>query len=170
RRGVVLPKLPPHARDLARLRCESRRDGNGQSHARRVRFGARRAVPERRRRLPGVSAASYTDYVPLSIGSGSWEDLEVEGYAPAAGENMKLSRAAIGPGYFDVLRIPMLDGRDFRQDDDSSHAAVMIVNEAFVHHFLRGRAALGVRVHGWGRWFTIVGVVRDSKTYRLTES
>ncbi|HXD49522.1 MAG TPA: ABC transporter permease, partial [Gemmatimonadaceae bacterium] len=126
-------------------------------------------VAERIGRLPGVSAASYTDYVPLSIGSGSWEDLKVEGYAPPAGENMKLSRAAIGPGYFDVLRIPMLEGRDFRQDDDSSHAAVMIVNEAFVHHFLRGRAALGVRVHGWGRWFTIVGVVRDSKTYRLTD-
>ena len=126
-------------------------------------------VTDRIAHLPGVSAASYTDYVPMSIGSGSWEDLRVEGYAPATGENMKLSRAVIGPGYFDVLQIPMLQGRDFRQDDDSSHAAVMIVNEAFVRHFLRGRAALGVRVHGWGRWFTIVGVVRDSKTYRLTD-
>ncbi|HWH53423.1 MAG TPA: FtsX-like permease family protein, partial [Gemmatimonadaceae bacterium] len=126
-------------------------------------------VADRIGRLPGVSAASYTDYVPLSIGSGSWEDLRVEGYASAPGENMKLSRAVIGPSYFHVLQIPMLEGRDFRQDDDSSHAAVMIVNEAFVHHFLRGRAALGVRVHGWGRWFTIVGVVRDSKTYRLTD-
>jgi predicted permease len=126
-------------------------------------------VAERITRLPGVSAASYTDYVPLSIGSGSWEDLRVEGYAPAPGENMKLTRAVVGPGYFDVLRIRMLEGRDFRQDDDSSHAAVMIVNEAFVHHFLPGRAALGVRVHGWGRWFTIVGVVRDTKTYRLTD-
>ncbi len=45
----------------------------------------------------------------------------------------------------------------------------MIVNEAFVRRFLRGHAALGVRVHGWGRWFTIVGVARDSKTYRVTE-
>ena len=33
-----------------------------------------------------------------------------------------------------------------------------------------GRAALGVRVHGWGRWFTIVGVAKDVKNYRLTES
>jgi ABC-type antimicrobial peptide transport system permease subunit len=45
----------------------------------------------------------------------------------------------------------------------------MIVNEAFVQHFLEGRAALGVRVHGWGRWFTIVGVVKDTKFYRLSD-
>jgi putative ABC transport system permease protein len=45
----------------------------------------------------------------------------------------------------------------------------MIVSEAFARHFLAGRTALGVRVHGWGRWFTIVGVAKDVKTYRLTE-
>jgi ABC-type antimicrobial peptide transport system permease subunit len=45
----------------------------------------------------------------------------------------------------------------------------MIVNEAFVHRFVRGHSALGVRVHGWGRWFTIVGVARDVKNYRVTE-
>jgi predicted lysophospholipase L1 biosynthesis ABC-type transport system permease subunit len=54
-------------------------------------------------------------------------------------------------------------------DDDSSHAPAMIVNEAFVRRFIRGQAALGVRVRGWGRWFTIVGVARDTKTYRVTE-
>jgi ABC-type antimicrobial peptide transport system permease subunit len=46
----------------------------------------------------------------------------------------------------------------------------MIVNEAFARRFIRGSAALGVRVHGWGRWFTVVGVARDAKTYRVTEA
>ncbi len=126
-------------------------------------------VAERVRREPGVSAASYADYVPLSLGSGSWEDLRVEGYAPEASENMKLFRSAIGPEYFKVLGIPLLAGREFTLGDDSAHAAVMIVNEAFTRRFLAGRSALGVRVHGWGRWFTIVGVARDVKNYRLTE-
>src|SRR6185437_11497054 len=75
-----------------------------------------------------------------------------------------------GPDYFATLHIPLVAGRDFTAGDDSAHAAVMIVNQAFVRHFLAGRTALGVRVHGWGRWFTIVGVVQNSKTYRLTES
>lgn len=127
-------------------------------------------VTDRIRRTPGVSAASYTDYVPLSIGGGSWEDLRVEGYTPEPNENMKLPRAAIGPGYFETLGIPILEGRDFTMGDDSAHARVMIVNEAFVRRFLRDRAALGVRVRGWGKWFTIVGVARDSKINRLTES
>ncbi len=118
---------------------------------------------------PGVTAVSYADYVPMSIGSGSWEDLRIEGYAPAPGENMKVFRAAIGPDYFKVLRIPLLTGRDFTMGDDSAHAAVMIVNQEFVRRYLSGRAVLGVRVHGWGRWFTIVGVANDVKTNRLTD-
>ena len=128
-----------------------------------------RDVAERMRREPGTSAVSYTDHVPLSLGSGSWEDLRIEGYTPEPGENMKLYRAAIGPDYFKTLNIA-LDGRDFTLDDDSAHARVMIVNEAFVRRFLSGRAALGARVKGWGNWFTIIGVSKDVKTYRLTDS
>ena len=128
-----------------------------------------RGVSERLAREPAVTAASYSDYVPLSLGSGSWEDLRVEGYVPEPAENMKLYRAAIGPDYFKVLGIPLVAGRDFTADDDSAHTPVMIVNEAFVRRFIRAHAALGVRVHGWGRQFTIVGVARDSKTYRVTE-
>jgi predicted permease len=128
-----------------------------------------RNVAERMTADPGTIAASYVDYVPLSFGQGSYEELQVEGYAPPPTENMKLRRAAIGPGYFDVLGVPLRQGRDFALGDDSLHAAVMIVNETFVRQFLSGRQALGVRVHGWGRWFTIVGVVADTKTYRLSE-
>ncbi|HKW11713.1 MAG TPA: ABC transporter permease, partial [Gemmatimonadaceae bacterium] len=129
-----------------------------------------RRVTDRIVREPGVSSVSYTDYVPLSLGGGSWEDLQIEGYAPQPNENMKTYRAALGPGYFNTLGIPLLEGRDFRFDDDSSRTPVMIVNETFVHHFLNGRTALGVRVHGWGKWFTIVGVANDVKTFRLTEA
>ncbi|HEY2855026.1 MAG TPA: ABC transporter permease [Gemmatimonadaceae bacterium] len=127
-------------------------------------------VADRLSHEPGVQAASYTDYVPLSLGAGSWEELRVEGYAPAPNENMKLYRAAIGPDYFKVLRVPLVAGREFTLADDSAHVPVMIVNDAFVRHFLGGGAALGVRVHGWGRWFTIVGVVKDTKFYRLSDA
>lgn len=119
---------------------------------------------------PGVTAVSYTDYVPLSLGRGSWEDLEVQGYVPAPGENMKIYRSVVAPGFFDVLKIPILAGRDFTLSDDRDHAPAMIVNQAFVHHFLHDQYPIGRKVHGWGDWFTIVAVVADSKYYRLTES
>lgn len=128
-----------------------------------------RDVAERLRREPGTSAVSYADYVPLSLSPGSWEDLRIDGYAAQPNENMKLARSVVGPGYFATMGLPLVAGRDFNLGDDSAHARVMIVNQAFVHHFLGDKAALGVRVHGWGYWFTIVGVAADSKTYRLTD-
>jgi predicted permease len=119
---------------------------------------------------PGVAAVSYTDYVPLSVGRGSWEDLEIQGYVAAPGENMKIYRSIVAPGFFDVLKIPILAGRDFTLNDDRDHAPAMIVNQEFVRRFLHNQYAIGRRVQGWGDWFTIVGVVADSKYYRLTET
>jgi len=46
----------------------------------------------------------------------------------------------------------------------------MIVTQAFVQRFLSGRNPIGQKVRGWAKWFTIVGVVQDSKIYRLTEN
>jgi ABC-type antimicrobial peptide transport system permease subunit len=46
----------------------------------------------------------------------------------------------------------------------------MIVNEAFVRHFFAGRDPIGTRIHGWGSWFRVVGVAKDSKYHYLGES
>jgi hypothetical protein len=128
-----------------------------------------RRVREQLERQPGVTAVSYADYVPLSVAAGSWEDLEIQGYVPAPGENMKLWRTLAAPGYFDLLKISILQGRDFDLRDDRAAAPVMIVNQEFTRRFLPRQTAVGAKVHGWGKWFTIVGVVQDSKIYRLNE-
>ncbi len=125
---------------------------------------------ERLERQPGVTAVSYADYVPLNIEGGSWEDLQVQGYVPAPSENMKIYRTLAAPGYFDLMNMPMLQGRDFNLRDDNLAPPVMIVNEEFVRRFVPGGIALGRKVQGWGEWFTIIGVVPDSKIYRLTEA
>jgi predicted permease len=129
-----------------------------------------RHLRERLERAPGVTAVSYADYVPLSVGAGSWEDLEVQGYVPGRNENMKIYRTLASPGYFDLMKIPILEGRDFDLRDDRTAPPVMIVNQEFLRRFLPHQSAIGRKVHGWARWFTIVGVVQDSKIYRLTES
>lgn len=121
-------------------------------------------------RQPGITAVSYADYVPLSVEGGSWEDLQIEGYVSPPSENMKIYRTLASPGYFDLLKIPVLEGRDFNQKDDMSAPQVMIVNQEFVRRFVPHGTPIGRRVQGWGKWFTIVGVVQDSKIYRLTET
>ncbi|MGA2419912.1 MAG: ABC transporter permease [Candidatus Acidiferrum sp.] len=125
---------------------------------------------EQLERQPRVTQVSYADYVPLSVSGGSWEDLQIEGYTAAAGENMKIYRALTAPGYFDVMKISLLQGRDFTTRDNMDAPPVMIVNQEFIRRFIPTGVALGRKVQGWGKWFTVVGVVPDSKIYRLTES
>jgi predicted permease len=129
-----------------------------------------RRLQERLASQPGVVSVSYADYVPLSVAAGSWEDLQIEGYVPGASENMKIYRSVVSPGYFDTMKIPLLAGRDFTRSDDISRAPVMIVNQTFAEHFLRGEYPIGHKVNGWGQWFTIIGVAQDTKYYRLTEA
>ena len=127
-------------------------------------------LSEHLERQPGVAAVSYADYVPLSISAGSWEDLQIQGYVPLPGDNMKIYRSLVSPGYFGLMKIPILEGRDFNMRDDITAPPVMIVNQEFVRRYIATGIAVGRLVRGWGKWFRIVGVVQNSKIYRLTEA
>jgi putative ABC transport system permease protein len=118
---------------------------------------------------PGVTNVAYSDVEPLGLLSGWWEPLEVEGYVPNPGENMKIYRSVVSPGYFKLMRIPLLEGRDFTEQDDEKQTPVMIVNQTFARRYFGGRDPIGRRVHGWGEWFTVVGEAQDSKYNNLTE-
>ena len=108
-----------------------------------------RRLREQLERQPGIIAASYADYVPLSVSAGSWEDLEIEGYVAGQSENMKIYRNLVAPGYFSLMKIPLLEGRDFTLQDDKTHAPVMIVSREFVRRFVPHGAAIGRKVNGW---------------------
>jgi predicted permease len=129
-----------------------------------------RRLRERLERQPGVTAVSYDDSVPLGFHGGNWETLEVEGYVTQPNENMKIYRDLVSPGYFDSMKIPLMQGRDFDWHDDHTSLKVMIVNQEFVRRFLGNRSAIGRKVHGWGELFTIIGVARNSKYHRVTEN
>lgn len=118
---------------------------------------------------PGITDVAYSNVEPLGFLSGWWEPLEVEGYVPNTGENMKIYRSVVSPGYFKLMRIPLLEGRDFTEQDDEKRAPVMIVNQTFVKRYLGGQDPIGRKVHGWGEWFTVIGEAKDSKYNNLTE-
>ena len=133
----------------------------------RIEFCAR--LRQRLESQPGIASVSYADYIPLGFADGSWEDLNVEGHVPDASENMKIYRTVAAPGYFDVMRIPLLTGRDFNERDDLKSQPVMIVNERFVKRFYGTANPIGRKVYGWGKWFTIVGLVKDTKFHTPNE-
>ncbi len=124
---------------------------------------------ERLAALPGVQAVSLAEDVPLGLEGGSWEPLAIDGYVPAAGESMKIYRNLVAPGYFGLMRIPIVAGRDFTVRDDWDAPPVAIVNETFARRYFGAAGAVGRQFTGWGERLTIVGVVGDTKVHSLSE-
>ena len=143
---------------------------SGYSLAQRKEFCRR--LEERMLAAPGVTDVAYSDGVPLGFEPSWWEELRIEGYAPRPNENMSIFRNVVSPGFLPLMHIPVVEGRNFTEADneDAKSPAVMIVNEAFVKRFLAGRDPIGTRIHGWGSWFRVVGVARDSKYHYLGET
>jgi predicted permease len=126
---------------------------------------------DRVRAVPGITSAGLAA-VPLLAGD-EWDStMTVEGHQAKDGEDMQAFMNALSPDYFRTMRIPLLEGRDFRRSDAeprqlNPEARVAIVNRAFARHFFPGRSAVGRRL-GWGGGpntkltIEIVGVVADS--------
>ena len=132
-----------------------------------------RILRERLESKPGVVGVTYSDVVPMSTASGAgstpWGLIDVEGYAPASNEQMMIHRATVPPGYFQLLGIRMLEGRDFTERDSAEAPAVMIVNETFANRFFHGRNPIGRKVRLGSRQATVAGLVKDSKYHTPIE-
>jgi predicted permease len=108
-------------------------------------------------------------FVAVSILSGDeWDSsMTVEGHTFKDGEDMQAFMNATSPGYFETMKIPLLEGRDFKPADVKKDSLVAIVNRRFADHFFPGRSAVGKRL-GWGGGpkskltIEIIGVVADS--------
>ena len=129
-----------------------------------------RTLRGRMETLPGVVGVSYTDTIPLSFGSSPHDVLAVEGYAPAPNEVMNTHFTLVPPGYFDLMRIRLLEGRDFTELDAPGALPVMIVNQTFARRYFAGGTALGRKVRVSGTLRTVVGMVKDSKYFSPAES
>jgi len=129
-----------------------------------------RRVVEHFRSQPDVSAVSIAEIAPLGFKGGSWEQLHIEGYAPAVAEDMKIYRNLVSEDYFDVMRIRLVAGREFTTADDDDATPVVIVNETFARRYFSNREVLGRTLRGWGQDLKIVGIVADSKYASLTET
>ena len=141
---------------------------NGYNLAQRREFCRRLA--DRMQAAPGVTGVAYSDGVPLGFEPSWWEELKIEGYTPQPNQNMNIFRNVVSPGYLPLMRIPIVNGRNFTEQDNEEAPPVIIVNQAFVRRFFAGRSPIGKKIHGWGSWFRVVGVAKDSKYHYLGES
>jgi len=121
------------------------------------------------RALPEVTAAGAARLLPLASEMGD-AGVRVEGYVPAQNESTQGDWQWITPGYLEVMRIPLVEGRTFDAGDDAQAPQVIIVNHALARHYFGDRSPLGAHISvSDGRlnnpdhreWATVVGVVGD---------
>ncbi len=122
------------------------------------------------RALPGVEAAAVVQRLPLTLTDSSDRSVEVEGYTPADGEEMSIYYASAGPGYFETLQMPLVEGRGFTARDTADAPFVVVINETMARRYWPGRSSLGGRVRIGDRWAEVAGVSHDSKYRSMSES
>ncbi len=118
--------------------------------------------------LPGVKAAALTDWLPLSF-NGRSSDVYPENYVPRLHESLQVRRADVTPGFFRVMGIPLLAGRDFTRDDSETAPRVVIVDQTAAAHYWPGADPIGRQLRIDGQLFRVVGVARNSKHQFINE-
>ena len=116
---------------------------------------------------PGVIAVGITTNLP-AMGNFAQTTYTIES-EPVESWKLKFAPFSIIYGdYFRAMRIPLLDGRYFTDEDRSNSLPVVIVNQSMAKHCWPNQRAIGKRMHVGNPqkglpWATVVGVVADTK-------
>ncbi len=134
-------------------------------------------VVDHLRAVPGVEEVAVSNQ--LLLGGWSWNNFISVNGAPPNGVLAYLLKAS--PGWLDAMKIPLIDGRDFRPGDvypgdgkdlrpGSTYRGAAIVNRTFANVYFNGADPVGKPFdlafdQGQGLHFECVGLVGDV-TYR----
>jgi len=122
------------------------------------------SLTERLKRSPGVQSSAVAIQVPFAGGNSN--SFSIEGQPVQPGEFHEAEYNDIGASYFQLLHVPLADGREFDDRDSADSPPVAIVSEGLAKRYWPGRSAVGHRVKPGGedskeRWATVVGVVAE---------
>jgi predicted permease len=139
-------------------------------------IGLYRNLLEHAQAVPGVMSVSLSRGGLIS--HVLWGNhINVPGHVPQPGEVTESLFSPVGPSFFQTAGIPILLGRDFREQDNEGAPKVAIVSEAFARHFFGEQdgvvralgQTLGLGVNQNLGQFEIVGVAKESKQRTLSE-
>src|SRR5262245_52058992 len=132
---------------------------------------------ERLRSLPGVESAAFVAPMPFSGGNVS-SDFRIEGRPrPEPGQEPEAGNRSVTAQYFQAIRIPLLKGRYFTEQDQRGAVGAAIINETLTKRYFPDEDPLGKRISHIGanqndgdpeQW-EIVGVIGDVRHSSLTK-
>jgi len=93
--------------------------------------------------IPAVTAVSVASALPVGHGEVFFVSFAIPGQQHEAGEEASGLVRLISPGYFDVLGLQLIGGRDFTGADSVAAERVAMVNQTFVQRYLRGENPIG---------------------------
>jgi len=109
--------------------------------------------------LERIPRAALAQSAPLGF-TGAQRQIEIAGEPERSAMWMNITT----PGYFDLLRIPIISGRAFDLRDTSASQRVAIVNEQFAK-----RCGVGCRFKMNGRFVEVIGIARNTKYFSIGE-
>ncbi|HEX8279927.1 MAG TPA: ABC transporter permease, partial [Chthoniobacterales bacterium] len=116
--------------------------------------------------LPGVDSAAVASNLPLTY-SGDSMPIGIEGRPDPTPDQMPdVILRVVSPGYFTTMGIPLVQGRDFTEQDKAEAVRVVVITEKTARHFWPGENPIGKRLKPGSSassapWREIVGVVKD---------
>ena len=123
--------------------------------------------------LPGVEqvAVGNGESLPMNSSRKNKSSFVIEGRA-AESERVPVAEvASVSSGYFDVLKTPLLKGRVFTENDNSTGQRVAVINEALERQYWKDSDPIGQHIQLTSRQaqpsagnLTIVGVVGDIRS------
>jgi putative ABC transport system permease protein len=101
---------------------------------------------ERLGRLPGVTGAAASEYLPFS-GIDPRTGFYIEGRpAPERGDQQQVNYRSVSSDYFEVMGIGLASGRGFTIDDRAAGLRVAVINEAMARMYWPDENPVGRRV------------------------
>ena len=121
-------------------------------------------LTERLNHTSGIQQSAASVGIPFADYSSGTFSVENRPLQPREFFDANLNN--IDPGYFQLLRVPILEGRGFTEQDSAGAAPVAIVSEKFAKRFWPGGGALQHRIKlgdakSTEPWLMIVGVVPE---------
>jgi len=103
-------------------------------------------LSERVGALPGVTAVSFTDHLPL--GPAREQTAVTDAMRPLSSKKdaLPIDVLRVAPAYFQAMGIPVLRGRDFRFSESQESSQVAIINDALAQRLWKDQDPLGKRM------------------------
>jgi predicted permease len=125
-------------------------------------------VAEHLRAVPGVETVALAGW-PLLSGTMSNDFVSIHGAPPS---DVLAFFLRVSPGWMEAMKIPFIDGTDFRASD--TYPGVSLVNQTFARRYFGGQNPVGqsfetIDSKGMRTRSQIVGLVRDARYQNLRE-